>query len=122
MRWLGTAGWVLVATASAVASFVAVSAGGASATAVRALGSTQGSAGPASSGGRPAGLIKAGDSKTVCISDEPPELARDLKDTGVNYNCVETFSDADPTWADWVNPWIASPTGAPFVAWVAADP
>jgi beta-mannanase len=41
--------------------------------------------------------------------------------TGVNYNCVETFTDADPTWADWVNPWITNPN-EPFVAWVAADP
>jgi hypothetical protein len=58
----------------------------------------------------------------VCISDEPPLLAQDQAYTGVDYNCVETFSNADPTWADWVNPWIASPTGAPFDAWVAADP
>jgi hypothetical protein len=71
---------------------------------------------------RPPGLIQAGDSKINCISDGPAQLAQDLRYTGVNYNCIETFSDADPTWADWVSPWIASSTGAPFVAWVAADP
>ena len=71
---------------------------------------------------RPAGLIQAGDSKTVCISDEPSSLGQDQVNTGVDYNCVETFSNVDSTWADWVNPWIASATGAPFDAWVAADP
>ena len=121
LRWLGTAGWVLVATASAVASFVAVSAGGASATAVRVLRSTQGSAGPASSGGRPAGRIKAGDSKTNCITGGPQVLAQDLQWTGVNFNCVETYTDQDPAWINWVSPWITGPS-QPFVAWVAADP
>ena len=74
--------------------------------------------------GRSAGLIQAGDSKVACISDEPTAaaLAQDLQYTGIEYNCIETFTDADPTWADWVSPWIASSTGAPFVAWVAADP
>jgi beta-mannanase len=42
--------------------------------------------------------------------------------TGLTYNCIETYTDDDPTWADWANPWITSRTDAPFVAWVAADP
>jgi hypothetical protein len=42
--------------------------------------------------------------------------------TGLTYNCIETYTDDDPTWADWANPWITSRTEAPFVAWVAADP
>ena len=73
------------------------------------------------SSSRPAGLVQAGDSKTICIVDEPDHLAQDDKLTGVNYNCVETYTDADPTWADWVNPWITSPNEL-FVPWVAADP
>jgi beta-mannanase len=44
-----------------------------------------------------------------------------LQHTGVTYNCIETYTTADPTWADWVNPWITS-ISEPFVAWVAADP
>ena len=77
---------------------------------------------PPVNSGRPSGLIQAGDSKTTCISDDPgAQLAQDLVYTGINYNCVETFTDADPTWADWVSPWITSPN-EPYVAWVAADP
>jgi hypothetical protein len=41
---------------------------------------------------------------------------------GITYNCMETFSDAMPVWSNWVSPWITSTTGAPFVAWVQADP
>jgi beta-mannanase len=59
----------------------------------------------------------------ACITDEPgPALSHAELVTGLTYNCVETFTDADLTWADWVNPWITSPTRAPFVAWKAADP
>ncbi len=79
---------------------------------------------PPVSSGRPSGLIQAGDSKTKCIypgSDGPSQLAQDLQYTGVAYNCIETFTDADPAWANWVSPWITG-TAEPYVAWVAADP
>jgi hypothetical protein len=73
---------------------------------------------------RPSSLIQVGDSKTACISGTPgtkvlheAELA-----TGVTFNCIVTYTDAAPTWADWVYPWIAIKGYAPFVAWVAADP
>jgi hypothetical protein len=73
----------------------------------------------------PSGIITAGDSKAVCITDGPSATNfSQLEYTslnGITYNCIETFSDAMPTWSDWVNPWVASPSG-PFVSWVAADP
>ncbi len=79
-----------------------------------------------SSSGRPAGLIQAGNSKTVCITNGPnPNNYSQMDFTtlnGITYNCMETFSDAMPTWADWVNPWIDGVNGAPFVNWVKADP
>ncbi len=71
---------------------------------------------------RPPGLVKAGDSKTACISGGPgPGLREVERITGITYNCIETYTDVDHTWASWVNPWIASPA-QPFIAWVAADP
>jgi hypothetical protein len=79
-----------------------------------------------SAGNRPAGLIQAGDSKTVCITNGPnPNNYTEMDFTtlnGITYNCMETFSDAMPVWSNWVSPWITSTTGAPFVAWVQADP
>ena len=42
--------------------------------------------------------------------------------TGLTYNCIETFTDSEKTWAEWVDPWIASTPGAAFKSWVAADP
>jgi beta-mannanase len=42
--------------------------------------------------------------------------------TGLTYNCLETFTDSDKTWADWVNPWIAGKSGGAYQRWVAADP
>ncbi len=73
---------------------------------------------------RPRSLVQADDSKSACISGEPgtkvlqqAELA-----TGVIFNCIVTYTDAAPTWTDWVHPWIAIKGYSPFVAWVAADP
>jgi hypothetical protein len=84
---------------------------------------------PASSGGaggrsdRPAGLIQVSGSKTICITDPPgPALKAVELATGLTYNCIETFTNSDKTWADWVDPWIASSPGAAFQSWVAADP
>jgi hypothetical protein len=72
---------------------------------------------------RPAGLIQLRGSKTNCITDPPgPALQAVERSTGLTYNCIETFTDTDKTWAEWVNPWIASGPGAAFQSWVAADP
>jgi len=82
---------------------------------VSALGNT-------ASSDRPLALIQTGDSKTACVSGGPgPGLRQVESTTGLTYNCIETFTNKDRTWGDWVKPWIISP-GEPFVAWVAADP
>jgi len=68
-------------------------------------------------------LTQAGDSKTVCITGSPgPAFDQVEAVTGIAYNCIETFTDNDRTWAEWVNPWIAGPAGVAFQQWVAADP
>ena len=72
---------------------------------------------------RPAGLIQVSGSKTICITDPPGPALRAVElATGITYNCIETFTDSDKTWAEWVDPWIASTPGAAFKSWVAADP
>jgi hypothetical protein len=73
---------------------------------------------------RPTALVQVGDSKTVCISGTPGSraLLQAQSSTGLRFNCVVTYSDADPTWGNWVDPWITNRTHAPFVAWVEADP
>jgi hypothetical protein len=61
--------------------------------------------------------------KTICITDPPgPALQAVELATGLTYNCIETFTNSDKTWAEWVDPWIASSPGAAFQSWVAADP
>lgn len=73
--------------------------------------------------GRPAALVQDGDSKTACITGQPGSALREAElVTGFTYDCIETFTDNDRTWAQWVNPWIAGPDGAGFRDWVAADP
>ena len=75
------------------------------------------------SGGRPLRLVQAGDSKAACTTDEPgPALNAVQAATGLTYNCLETFTDSDKTWADWVSPWIAGSSGGAYQGWVAADP
>ena len=73
---------------------------------------------------RPTDLIQVGDSKTVCISGTPGTAAFSQAEvtTGLTYNCIVTYSDADANWADWEDPWITNRTRAPFVTWVAASP
>ena len=72
---------------------------------------------------RPAGLIQLNGSKTICITDPPgPALQAVELATGLTYNCIETFSDGAPTWAEWVHPWITSSPGVAFQSWVADDP
>jgi hypothetical protein len=39
----------------------------------------------------------------------------------MTYNCLETFSDADPTWAAWTKPWLTNKVYG-YVSWLAADP
>lgn len=73
---------------------------------------------------RPSGLIQAGNSKTNCIytgsSGWAAQLTSAEQTTGFNYNCVETFSDADPAWSDWVSPWVTTSYG--FAQWLAVNP
>lgn len=81
---------------------------------------------------RPPNLVQAGNSKTNCIyanwgsdgwglSGIDATLAAVEQQTGVNYQCIETFSDADPQWSDWVDPWVERAQYG-FKAWLAADP
>lgn len=80
---------------------------------------------PAATPARPAALVQAGDSKTNCIyvgggSVNPQLHAAELA-VGITWNCLEVFVDADPTWGQWVDPWIThADSGVP--AWVAAAP
>lgn len=75
---------------------------------------------------RPPALIQAGDSKTTCIDfplrsyDLPASLGAVEHQTGVHFDCIVTYSDADVTWGAWVSPWI---TGRQYgyVQWLAAD-
>lgn len=81
-------------------------------------------------GDRPRALVQPGDSKTTCIYPgwkgwglaglesviKPVDQV-----TGLNYNCIVSFSTADPTWSAWVDPWVTRP-GYGYAAWLAADP
>lgn len=74
------------------------------------------------SGTRPALLVQARNSKTACIyAAIGLQLAQLEEVTGIKYGCVETFSDADPNWADWVSPWVTH-AKAGFPQWLAQDP
>ena len=84
-----------------------------------------------SPGGRAAGgsggPILAGDSKTSCVdlAGTGSALMANLQSAermaGVTYDCLETFIDADTTWAEWERPWIdGSQYG--FTSWIAASP
>ena len=42
--------------------------------------------------------------------------------TGVTYNCLGTFANPMPTWADWETPWMFSTTSDGWDAWLAASP
>ena len=73
---------------------------------------------------RPAALVQAGDSKTACISGEPgtSDLRQAELATHMTFNCIVTYTDSAPNWADWMYSWITIKGYSPFVAWVAADP
>jgi hypothetical protein len=42
--------------------------------------------------------------------------------TGVNYNCVEIFADADPDWSTWSDPWPFTQSSYGWTTWLAASP
>lgn len=42
--------------------------------------------------------------------------------TGKDYNCLSTFANPMPTWADWESPWMFSTTSDGWDAWLAASP
>jgi O-antigen/teichoic acid export membrane protein/glycosyltransferase involved in cell wall biosynthesis len=66
--------------------------------------------------------VQAGDSKVRCIYTKlGAPLRQAERATGVAYNCLETFSDADPTWAAWSKPWLTNRVYG-YVSWLAADP
>ncbi|HTW98959.1 MAG TPA: glycosyl hydrolase, partial [Acidimicrobiales bacterium] len=79
----------------------------------------------ASQTSRPAGLAAAGNSKTNClfVGSYPwqAQLAADEQSTSMTYNCLETYANADPTWADWVSPWVTSPSVG-YAEWLQASP
>ena len=71
---------------------------------------------------RPPALVQAGPSRTACIyAGLDSTLATAERATGISYRCVETFSDAEPTWADWVSPWVTHAQYG-YVGWLAAAP
>ena len=66
--------------------------------------------------------IQAGDTKVRCIYTKlGAPLRQAERATGLTYNCLETFSDADPTWAAWSKPWLTNPAYG-YVSWLAANP
>ena len=74
---------------------------------------------------RPVALVQPGDSKTACVSTGSGTWKAGLhaaeQATGMDFQCLETFSDADPTWSQWMDPWIThANSGIP--GWVAAAP
>jgi hypothetical protein len=63
--------------------------------------------------------ITAGDSKADCIyvgGDDEANVDGVEQLTGHRFNCIETFTDADTTWSDWTDAWIADQGG--FTQWV----
>lgn len=76
------------------------------------------------------GIVTTNDSKTACIYVgwhgwgvhgildllKPAE-----KNTGRVFNCLETFSTANPQWSDWVDPWPIRPAYG-FAAWAHRRP
>lgn len=76
-----------------------------------------------------AGMITAGNSKANCITiangtdgdESPTNLSAAESITGLTYNCLETFANPAPTWADWEAPWQFS-NDASWSNWLAASP
>jgi hypothetical protein len=83
---------------------------------------------PPPGGGRPTGLVQAGNSKTTCITDGPASSSHPaqmaityLSAVNVTYSCASTYTNTPTNWSQWENPWILSSTGAPFSNWVDAS-
>jgi len=75
-----------------------------------------------SSGSRPPELIQAGDSKTRCLNVGLGAPLRQVDQvTGIDFTCLETFTNMDPTWSSWVSPWVTH-KGYGYKTWLAADP
>jgi hypothetical protein len=75
------------------------------------------------------GVVTDGDSKANCIYLDAvngvlttAELSAVEQATGVTYDCIEQFADADPTWSNWVNPWPTGTVSDGWDAWLAASP
>jgi hypothetical protein len=75
------------------------------------------------------GTVTAGDSKANCITLDLPHgvlnqstITAATSLTGITYNCLETFANPAPTWADWETPWMFSTTSDGWDAWLAASP
>jgi len=75
------------------------------------------------------GTITTGDSKANCITLKydygvlnKSEVAAATSLTGITYNCLETFANPAPTWADWTNPWVFGETYDGWQSWLAANP
>ena len=75
------------------------------------------------------GTVAAGNSKANCIivpfaggvlDQSVINAASDV--TGVTYDCLGTFANPMPTWADWEAPWMFSTTSDGWDAWLAANP
>lgn len=73
-------------------------------------------------GGRPAGLVQAGDSKTSCIYARlGAQLDRAERATGVDFHCIETFDDQVVSWSQWTSPWMTHKAFG-YGRWLAASP
>jgi hypothetical protein len=49
-------------------------------------------------------------------------IASAMNSTGVRYNCLSTFANPTPAWADWEAPWMFSTASDGWDAWLAANP
>lgn len=84
---------------------------------------------PSIAGNGSGGTVTAGDSKANCITLDFPygvlnqsTITAATSLTGITYNCLETFANPAPTWADWETPWMFSTTSDGWDAWLAASP
>lgn len=67
-------------------------------------------------------MIQAGNSKTNCIYAKLGSQLHQVENaTGITYSCIETFTNVDSTWADWVSPWVTRDVYG-YRTWLAADP
>ena len=66
------------------------------------------------------------DSKTVCMyTGSISSLETFSKLVGTQVNCVVAYNDANPGWAQWVDPWFTHPVptaDTDWSSWIKADP